>query len=277
MNPMALSCPACQGEQFVCAVVVDSAAVWRCAACSLGMTLPPPAQADGREQFADDPAYFARAYAQPKDRWWHRFAAAPLDALDACGAGHGQRFLDVGCNLGYLVEAAKRRGYHARGLDGSAAAVAFGRERLGLDLTHARIESAQVDPASQDVIVLNHVLEHLPDPGAALRLVRGWLRPGGLLLIGLPNFASPIARFAGARWAGLVPAQHVWHFTPAALRHLVTTTGFAEVRWQTRMLTYVPKGAKGWTLYAIRRILEVVGQADNLILVARKLTDECSA
>ncbi len=183
----------------------------------------------------------------------------------------------MGCNLGYLVEAAKRRGYQARGLDGSAVAVAFGRESLGLDLTHARIESARIDLESQDVIVLNHVLEHLPDPGAVLRLVRGWLRPGGLLLIALPNFASPIARFAGARWAGLVPTQHVWHFTPAALRHLVAKTGFAEVRWQTRMLTYAPQGVKGWTLYAFRRILEVVGQADNLILVARKLTDECSA
>lgn len=276
MNPMA-PCPACQGEQFVCAVMVDSATVWRCAACGLGMTIPPPAQADGREQFADDPAYFAHAYAQPKDRWWHRFAAAPLDVLEASGAGPGRGFLDVGCNLGYLVEAARRRGYHARGLDGSAAAVAFGREKLGLDLAHARIESARVDPASQDVIVLNHVLEHLPDPGAVLRLVRGWLRPGGLLLVCLPNFASPIARFAGARWAGLVPTQHIWHFTPAALRHLVTRTGFAEVCRKTRMLTYVPEGAKGWTLYAIRRILEVVGQADNLILVARKLASERSA
>lgn len=276
MNPMA-PCLACQGEQFVCAVVVDSATVWRCAACGLGMTIPPPAQADGREQFADDPAYFARAYAQPKDRWWHRFAVAPLEALEASGAGPGRRFLDVGCSLGYLVAAAQLRGYQARGLDGSAAAVAFGRESLGLDLTHARVESAQVGPASQDVIVLNHVLEHLPDPKAVLKLVRGWLRPGGLLLIGLPNFASPIARFSGARWAGLVPAQHIWHFTPAALRLLVMMTGFAEVRWQTRMLTYVPSGTKGWTLYTIRRILEVAGQADNLILVARKLPDECSA
>lgn len=270
-------CPACQGERFVRAVVTDSATVWRCVACGLGRTIPPPSKADGHEQFTDDPDYFAQAYAQPKDRWWRRFTYAPLDALEASGARPGLRFLDVGCSLGYLVEAARRRGYQAKGLDGSAAAVAFGRERLGLDLICARIESARIDLASQDVIVLNHVLEHLPDPGAVLRLVRCWLSPGGLLLIGLPNLASPIARFAGARWAGLVPTQHVWHFTPAALRHLMAKTGFAEVRWQTRMLTYAPQGVKGWTLYAIRRILEVVRQADNLILVARKFTSECAA
>ena len=270
MMASSAACPACGESRLAVALQVGTVEVWGCVGCGLGRTVPPPAEADGREQFAEDPAYFRNALAQPKDRWWYRFTRAPLDLLEAAGAPPGLRLLDVGCNVGYLVAAARERGFHAHGLDGSAAAVAVGRAALGLDLWPGRIETADVEPASQDVVVLNHVLEHLPEPRAALDAVHGWLRPGGLLLIGLPNFASPIARWAGARWAGLVLDQHIWHFTPAALRRLVASAGFVGIRWRTCMLTYAPLGLAGWAKWLVRRALEPLGAADNLLLVARR-------
>jgi SAM-dependent methyltransferase len=263
-------CPACGGAAWVPALRLPASAILRCAGCGLGRTEPPPAEADGREQFADDPEYFRRALAEPKDRWWRRFNEAPLDALAAAGARPGLSLLDVGANVGYLVTAADARGYRARGLDGSLAAVAVGRAVLGAQLTCARIEDAAVPPASEDVVTLNHVLEHLPDPARTLRAACAWLRPGGFLVVGLPNFASPIARAAGARWDGLVPSQHIWHFTPLALTQLVTGTGFTGVRWRTRMLSFVPRGGAGWAKWLVRRVLETIGRADNLLLVARR-------
>ena len=89
-------------------------------------------------------------------------------------------------------------------------------------------------------------------------------------MVSLPNFASPIARAAGARWDGLVPSQHIWHFTPLALTRLVTATGFTGVRWRTRMLSFVPRGRAGWAKWLVRRVLETIGRADNLLLVARR-------
>ncbi len=99
--------------------------------------------------------------------------------------------------------------------------------------------------------------------------MRGWLRPGGLLLVGLPNFASPIARLGGVHWAGLRPSEHIWHFTPAALRRLVREAGFAPLVWRTRMLTYRPASTAEWVKWGLRRALEAAGGADNLLLVAR--------
>jgi SAM-dependent methyltransferase len=269
-------CPACGGTGLALAFVVGPSAVWRCRGCGLGRTVPPPSESDGREHFAEDPAYFADAYAQPKDRWWHRFTEAPLYLLQAAGVQPGLRLLDVGCNLGYLVAAARKRGYEAIGIDGSPAAVAVGREQLGLNLICARIETASVEPLSQDVVILNHVLEHLPDPGGTLRRVRGWLRPGGFLLVGLPNFGSPIARIAGGNWAGLVPTQHIWHFTPAALSRFVGRLGFTHLQWRTCMLTYAPRGVTGWMKWVVRRTLEPLGLADNLLLLARRRVVESS-
>jgi SAM-dependent methyltransferase len=262
-------CPACGPTSWAERLRLTGAVIVACAGCGLGRTVPAPAEGDGHEGFAADPAYFARALAEPKDRWWRRFNDAPLDLLAAAGAGPGRTLLDVGANVGYLVAAASRRGYRARGIDGSPAAVGAGRAALGVELACARLEHVVVAPGSEGVVVFNHVLEHLPDPVAALADARGWLVPGGFLLVGLPNFASPIARASGARWDGLVPSQHIWHFTPRALVGVVRAAGFAAIRWRTTMLRYVPEGVPGWGKWLARRVLEAAGRADNLLLVAR--------
>lgn len=267
---MSGACPACGESRHALSLRLPAAHIERCEGCGLGRTVPPPAEADGREHFAADPAYFRNAVAAPKDRWWHRFHVAPLDCLVAAGAPPGARLLDVGCNVGYLVAAATERGFRARGFDGSGAAVMVGRERLGVDVRCARLAADAVEPGSEDVVVFNHVLEHLPDPGAALRAAAGWLRPQGWLVIGVPNFASPLARAAGARWAGLVPDQHVWHFTPTALVRLVRAAGFTRVRRRTCMLTYAPHSVAEWSKWLMRRVLEPLGLADNLIVIARR-------
>ena len=270
MTARPAACPACRESRLVTALRVGAVEVRRCVGCGLGRTVPTPAEADGRERFVGDPAYFRDAMAQPKDQWWHRFNRAPLALLEAAGAPPGLRLLDVGCNVGYLVAAARERGFRAHGLDGSAAAVAAGRTALGVELQAGRIETAAVARASQDVVVLNHVLEHLPEPRAVLDAAHGWLTPGGWLVIGLPNFASPIARWAGARWAGLVLDQHIWHFTPGALERMVASAGFVRIRWRTCMLAYAPRGLAGWAKWLVRLGLEPLGAADNLLLVARR-------
>ena len=60
-------CPACREQRIVRALTLGYAVVWRCVGCGLWQTVPPPSEADGRERFAGDPAYFAEAYAQPKN------------------------------------------------------------------------------------------------------------------------------------------------------------------------------------------------------------------
>jgi hypothetical protein len=70
------------------------------------------------------------------------------------------------------------------------------------------------------------VLEHVDDPAAALRTIRSWLRPGGALVVGVPNLASWQATIGGARWFHLDLPRHRTHFTPAGLRTLLAATGF---------------------------------------------------
>ena len=79
-------------------------------------------------------------------------------------------------------------------------------------------------------MTLWHVLEHVDDPAAALARVASWLRPGGVLLVGVPNLASLQARLAGGRWFHLDAPRHRTHLTPQGLDALLRAAQLEPVR-----------------------------------------------
>jgi SAM-dependent methyltransferase len=151
------------------------------------------------------------------------------------------RLLDAGAGRGRFVLAARAAGHDAFGIEpsarGTAAAAAIGApvERTG-------IADAAIDPASLDVVTLWHVLEHVDDPAGALARIAGWLRPGGGLLVGVPNLASLQARLTGQRWYHLEVPRHRTHFTPRGLRELLGAHGFEPLRTRHVLLEHNPFG-----------------------------------
>jgi SAM-dependent methyltransferase len=139
------------------------------------------------------------------------------------------RLLDAGAGRGRFVAAARDAGYDAFGIEPSAGRAATGRERYGADVRTATMEDSDVPAGSLDAVSLWHVLEHLDDPGAALERAADWLRPGGALLVGVPNLASLQARLGGPRWYHLDLPRHRTHFTPAGVRALLAARGFEPV------------------------------------------------
>jgi SAM-dependent methyltransferase len=136
------------------------------------------------------------------------------------------------------VAAARAAGYDASGIDPSPR----GGDATVRLVRRASIEEAQVEHGSLDLVSLWHVLEHLDDPGAALEQVASWLRPGGGLLIGVPNLASVQARIGGERWYHLDVPRHRVHFTAAGLETLVRRRGFGVLRTHHVLLEQNPFG-----------------------------------
>jgi SAM-dependent methyltransferase len=137
----------------------------------------------------------------------------------AVGLVQGPRVLDVGAGRGRLVASLRRAGLDASGIDPS------GR---GGHVERRAIEEAAY--AGLDSVVLWHVLEHLDDPGSALARVRGWLRPGGTVVVATPNLASWQARIAGPAWLHFDAPRHRVHFTAEGLRELLSRSGLTPVR-----------------------------------------------
>jgi SAM-dependent methyltransferase len=117
--------------------------------------------------------------------------------------------------------------------------VAAGR---GIGLQKATLEEGLVEAGSLDGVTLWHVLEHLDDPGTALDRIAGWLKPGGVLLLGVPNIDSLQARIGGRRWLHYDPPRHRHHFTPAGLRTLLGGHGFIVEREHHLLLEHNPFG-----------------------------------
>ena len=91
----------------------------------------------------------------------------------------------------------------------------------------------------------NHVLEHTRNPLDELRRARELIRPGGLLLIGVPNLAGLSVRMKSWQsrlrlktkcWRHYAALHHLWFFTPETLQLVATSAGFEIVRWETPVM-----------------------------------------
>jgi SAM-dependent methyltransferase len=132
-------------------------------------------------------------------------------------AGRRGRILDVGCATGNFLDAMRRAGWQAEGVEPAAEAAAYARERLGLAVTTGRLEEAALPAAAYDAVTLWDVLEHVHEPRATLSEAARLLRPGGALILGLPNPDSLEARLLGPHWIGWDLPRHLNLFRPAQL------------------------------------------------------------
>jgi SAM-dependent methyltransferase len=137
----------------------------------------------------------------------------------------GARILDVGCGRGVALRALARSGFEAHGFERSRDAVE------GLERTvHVRIadDLAAADyPAEHfHTVIVWHVLEHLRNPQEVLLEIARILKPGGRVIVAVPNYSSIQARWAGSAWFHLDLPRHLFHFPIAGLRQLLETCGF---------------------------------------------------
>jgi SAM-dependent methyltransferase len=203
--------------------------VVRCAICGLVYLCPRPASSALHAFYPD--AYYPLEATPPAQA--RAVAAGLFRRVQAWVQGQGRgtvRLLDVGCGTGVFLDLAQQAGWHVRGIEPGVAACAYARARFGLEVHCATLESAPLPPESFDVVTMWHVLEHLPHPLGGLRRVHQALASGGLLLIGVPNFASLEARLFGRRWYSLDAPRHLYHFTPATLSAIVSAAGLRPVR-----------------------------------------------
>ncbi len=136
------------------------------------------------------------------------------------------RFVDVGCGAGLVVALARRLGWDAMGLEIDPAAVCEA-QRTGLNVMEGTYEQLTQYEGQFDCIMCSHVLEHVHEPRDLLVKLKVAIKPGGVLLLSLPNSLSPMRRHFGANWRGLEAPRHLSIPSESRLLQLLAEAGFS--------------------------------------------------
>ncbi len=145
-------------------------------------------------------------------------------------SGSALRLLDVGCGSGTLIGLLKRRGFEVLGVDTSEEAAKVARIESDVRVVTGTLATAGLEHASFDIVTLFHVMEHVTNPREVLAEVRRVLRPGGVLVLQVPNIDSWQYRWFGKKWYGLDIPRHVIDYSRASIVQLVEDSGFTVRR-----------------------------------------------
>ena len=217
-------CPSCDGTQFhVLQVPNDGPTLDVCTGC--GMYINAGAVQGERIEETYDGDYQEALYGRSARRKLRdsRRRLRVIEALRRPGA-----FLDIGCSLGYFVQAATDNGWDAHGVDISEYAAARCRER-GLQVIVGDMQHLDFPDATFDIVNLRHVLEHDADLWRSLAEIRRVLKPEGLLILEVPCVECLQVRLWRERYVKFWHPYHYYWFSRRSVRNILTRAEYQEV------------------------------------------------
>ena len=225
-----MSCYICGGEE---ACLIKKEDVWdvvQCKSCSFVYVTPLP-----DEQFLHQhyqtylPA--GNVYIEQWRRMMLGIFQRSLDAIETRSGHNKGTLLDIGCGYGFFLALARQRGWQVCGI-----------EPCGHARAHAASNSLEVDSGDLfaraykdetfDVVTLFYVLEHLPYPLKYLKEINRILKPGGLVLVRVPN-TTPLVKFLkilGIPNKLYDTPSHLSDFSPSTIALALEKTGFKEIQ-----------------------------------------------
>jgi SAM-dependent methyltransferase len=194
--------------------------LWRCAACGLVRTEPQLTLQELEPYYAEE--YWGGATDPNWIRRDQRYRTGFLRRFRSEGS-----VLDVGCGLGFFLRALDPKRWDRYGIEPMPVPYREAARWLGTDrILNTELIAAGLPSTKFDVITFWDSLEHLPNPRAIMQEAGRLLRPGGIILIGLPNFGSYQARHFGEDWFALSLPRHLCHYTRETLTRLLDHCGF---------------------------------------------------
>jgi SAM-dependent methyltransferase len=165
-------------------------------------------------------------------------------------AGTFGRFLDFGCGRGgFLVAMNDHEGV---GFElGEAGTLFVGRSKIKIGHLFQAIGTPGFEEGSFDLVTSFDVFEHLPNLDKYLKALKSLLKPGGHLVITVPDIGRWNAKLAGNRW-NMFLLEHLWYFNKRTLRAFMQKEGFRETHH--RILPYDAPVA-----HIVRRVTQTYG------------------
>lgn len=195
--------------------------VWECAECTARFTQKiPDAQHIG-------PYYQSENYISHSDTQkglinalYHYVRSITLQQkrkfIEKITKGETKTLLDVGAGTGAFANTMHLAGWQVTGVEVDEGARNIAKNKYQIDL-HNVEQLQQLQPASYQVITMWHVLEHVHDLHGYMQNFYKALKPGGKLIIAVPNYTSYDAQYYQQYWAAYDVPRHLYHFSPKSM------------------------------------------------------------
>ncbi|TCM78960.1 class I SAM-dependent methyltransferase [Rhodovulum steppense] len=217
----------------------QKARIVRCRRCGLMYASPRARLVDHEfyEQWEEPAGLLGGVTTDPGHRWRWRYEKESGQIRDFAATQrtlqrlypNGGRMVEVGSGLGYLLRSFKDEGWDVLGIDPWRELPIHTREVHGIETIATTLEQAALPDRSVDVVVMLHVIEHVPDPIATLREIHRILKPGGHAVIETPRYDTFMFKVMRHRERSVKCDGHIYFFTFETLRRAYEKAGFAEV------------------------------------------------
>lgn len=122
--------------------------------------------------------------------------------------------LDVGCSAGVFLTLLRKEGFSVFGIEPNKKPYLMAKKILKDKVYHGVLSNYfKKNYRQYDVIIYNHVLEHINEVNQELFLIKKILKKDGILVVGAPNYDNLIFYLRGKFWEALMPKEHIWHFS----------------------------------------------------------------
>ena len=210
--------------------------VVRCRECGLMRTNPRPSTDAIGMYYPSDYGPYSEEQLQglqqhkgPRPAWKRLFRRVFEFNVDRIPRVPPGRMLEFGCAAGAYMYRMARDGWVVEGIEYSPDVADVARS-LGFSVYAGSLETAPGPIEPYDMVVGWMVLEHLHDPILALEKLKSWTRPGGWLVISVPNAGALEFRMFKDAWCALELPRHLWHFTPLSLSKVLQRGGWQMKR-----------------------------------------------
>ena len=196
------------------------------------------------EKYFSTHTYADITFAKYSMYWWsNRFNAM----LARRYGKKGTRLLEVGSGMGHLVGSLEDT-FETYGMDLNHWAVK--QSKAVINKTSLETASAQELPFKDgafNVVIIKHIVEHLPDPQKAINEIGRVTEAGGTLILATPNLDSLLKLWKGDKWIGYQDPTHISLKRPAEWFSYIEEAGFkikrsfADGFWDVPYIPVIPK------------------------------------
>jgi SAM-dependent methyltransferase len=155
-----------------------------------------------------------------------------VDNQGQYSARPGEKMLDIGCGSGLSLLEAQALGVDAWGIEADPNSQRFA-DQLGLRIHQGGLQDVPFADTSFDLVVLNQVIEHIPEPDKALEIIQQRLAADGRVILVFPNVNSLWCKLSGLRWINWHIPYHLHHFTLKTFTRMAERCGYRVVRSRT--------------------------------------------